>query len=1102
MGRVAIYDAPACASNVVVAVIKNPFEPWTSREVKELPAGRFVREYVQDFFPIPPSGFHVVATVNGRACSLDRVLIPGDSLAIVPVPEGGGGGGGGKNPIGIVASLALTIAAPYLVPAAWAQGLATGLNGMFFSNLPVVSFAAASSMIGGAITLGGGLLISSVFSPSSPSTSGIASSTISESPTYSWEPVPNTTTEGGCVPVLYGTHLIQPPVIGRYISTGEDKQTLNVLCLVADHECDSITGFLVNDQPIAYFEGMTTEVRLGSTSQTAISNFLDTYTDTAVGYEITTDWKTFACPGNTAQRIGIGVSLPGGLYYVNDSGGLDSQTVTVEWQYRAVGSATWLAGGTEAITAATKETIKRYFATGALAAGNYELRARFTSAPPTGTRYGNRAIWEYVQEIVTDDFSYPGRSLASLKAIPTEQLSGSSGAVTYKMLATRSTVQVWNPATSAYVAKAATNPAWACYDALHHQEYGLRVAASLIDYARFSEWADWCDDQGYTVNIYIQEFTNVRDILDTIGRLGRGRVVQSGSTWTCTVDRPETIPAQRFMFNVANVERDSLEITYLDLEDRANAVEIFYYDADLNYTKTPIYLTGDYFDATDLEIKKTSIDLVGCTDRSQAIKYGRFLLNSNRYLTVGASWTADVDSIACQPGDVVDVQHDVPQWGYGGRVVGVVENLLPYSSALSNWSKPAYTSVHDADVTTADGIPLALVTDSSAVSGQYGYVRADSGLLAGDGGTYCFQAVVKPGTSTRVSVQLREVIAGSAYGDSAYLDLNPSTGVVVASAGNASCSARGDGTFIVVLKKTMSGAATGGVYDVARVTIYPDVNATGDGSARIGGCQLEVISGLDAPHSSLVQSVGIPTSEVILDREVTLEPGKSYALQVKLDDDRRDTVSVQGVAETTTTDTLTIADAWAYAAPKQYDLWQFGEVGKVSKSMRIVSITQAQDQKRKITALEYVAEVYDDDADIPAPEAMTSLTGVNNLTANRYQGYVDGLLQQRVSLAWTGAAVVWNVYMKRSGGSWRWLGTTSDPSWNVTNLPVGWIYTFAVTVVNKPISAGKTVTVDFTMDAMAGDYQQMVITIDGVTSPLAMTIDGTANQLYYVEPAA
>lgn len=257
MERLALFDAPACASNVLVTCIKNPFNPALSREVKELPAGRFVRDYVQDFFPAPPSGFQVACTVNGRACAdLDAVLIPGDSLAVIPVPQGGGGG---KSPIAIVASLALTIAAPQM--AAGFMQYAFPMSEVFTASGALTGFGVATNILGGAISLVGGALISAVFSASSASSSSTTSA-LSESATYSWEAAPNTMTEGGPLPILYGTMLVQPPLIGRYISTDEDKQFLNVLALVADHEVDSISGFLINDQPTGYFDGISTETKL------------------------------------------------------------------------------------------------------------------------------------------------------------------------------------------------------------------------------------------------------------------------------------------------------------------------------------------------------------------------------------------------------------------------------------------------------------------------------------------------------------------------------------------------------------------------------------------------------------------------------------------------------------------------------------------------------------------------------------------------------------------------------------------------------------------------------------------------------------------------
>jgi predicted phage tail protein len=175
--------------------------------------------------------------------------------------------------------------------------------------------------------------------------------------------------------------------------------------------------------------------------------------------------------------------------------------------------------------------------------------------------------------------------------------------------------------------------------------------------------------QGYTVNLYIDSTGSLRRALDMVSLNGRASVVQMGSKFTCLVDLPDDVPVQRFLFTMGNIAADSFSEEWMPVGDRANAIEVTYFDADLDYTRQTVEIYSDDFDTTPMEINKVSVTKWGCTDRNYAEKYGRFLLYCNRYLTLVSSWNADVDAIACIPNDVVDAAHDVPQWGQSGRIV-------------------------------------------------------------------------------------------------------------------------------------------------------------------------------------------------------------------------------------------------------------------------------------------------------------------------------------------------------------------------------------------------------------------------------------------------
>ena len=839
-------------NKITITYIRNPFKPIESQEVKQIEALQplSMREIVRHYYPAPlDTGFDVAVSVNGRILEKHEInninINPGDYVAFCTVPHGGGGGN--KDIARAVAMLAIIVVTAvtqqYWLPALIDLGLSAEVA-------TVVGFAIA--------TTAGGIIVNTLLPPQLPDVDGFEYGSFSNSQTYGWEPSENLYKENVALPILYGTHKITPPCIGRYVSTSGDKQYLNLLYAVAGHAINEITDIEINDTPIEYFTNVETEIRYGSTTQNEISYFHDTFSDTGIGVLLSTSWTTRQTQGNSVNAIGIGISLPQGLFYANDAGGLTEQSVTFQIDYRKVGNLSWTTHGTFTITEATNSAIRRYYLIENLESGQYEVRVKLTSELPTGARFRNATYWEYMQEIVADNFTYPGVSLLGLKILATDQLSGSTPRVT--CIAKRNYVSVWTG--SSYKGKPATNPAWVCYDILHNEDCG-DIPYSRIIYEKFAEWASFCTEKGYTCNIYFDVIMSIRKALNAVSQLGRGSVIQAGSKFSCIFDS-EDVPVQRFMFTMGNIIKDSFQETWLSTDERANVIEVSYYDAELDYTKQTVTIEQDDFDS-QTEIRTNQIDLIGCTDRDTAIKHGKYLMNCNRYLTNTVSFDADVDAIACLPGDVIEVAHDVPQWGYSGRIVSATSNT------------------------------------------------------------------------------------------------------------------------------------------------------------------------------------------VTLDREVTLSPGTTYAITIQhYETDERETKYIESVEEETTTDALTLTSSWT-TTPSKFALYSFGQVNMETKLFRVISITRANDMRRKITALEYYPDVYDDEVEIPEFTNISDLDPVIGFSATENLKFgADGTVKNIVSLTWRGTAIKWYVYISSTSntGPWTLLGIAYNPFYEVENLIPGKTYYF--TVNNKP----------------------------------------------------
>lgn len=322
----------------------------------------------------------------------------------------------------------------------------------------------------------------------------------------------------------------------------------------------------------------------------------------------------------------------------------------------------------------------------------YEVQVRCTHKDDTSTRTANKIQWVGITQIIYDDFRYPGKALLGLKALATDQLSGSDPQLT--CMISRSLVWVWNPDTKAYEQKPAANPAWAAYDILHQCRNLTSVDGKdsfvvtgipyeNIDYDAFNAWADMCDANNIDFNYLYDSAMKLYDALQYPCRVGYGAIVLIGTKVSCIFDAASE-PVQLFI--VANIKKDSFSNEYQSTDDRANCIEVSFMNKDKNYERDVLAVYADSYNESDTPQQPTQIELMGCTDVNQAYRYGAYKLRSNKYEIRTASFEAFADAIACQIGDVILVQEDIMDWGVGGRIVAIDGNVVTIDQPADNLS--------------------------------------------------------------------------------------------------------------------------------------------------------------------------------------------------------------------------------------------------------------------------------------------------------------------------------------------------------------------------------------------------------------------------------
>ena len=437
-------------------------------------------------------------------------------------------------------------------------------------------------------------------------------------------------------------------------------------------------------------------------------------------------------------------------------------------------------GGYVSVIAASNSAVRRAYDIRDLPVGQYEVQLKVSSRTGTGARYINKIYLTGISEIILDDFSYPSSALLSVRVLATSQLSSTAPTIT--ALVNKGYVPVHNE--TSWVAKSSNNPAWASYDMLVRTIYDIDANGenlvvyhtegadySRIIYADFEAWADHCDEEGYYIDIYFDSQMDLWSALIQIGQLGHGSVVMRGTKYSCVIDKEDTSSQ---VFSIANVYKDSFSMQYLSLEDRANVVEVTYFDSERKYQREMFSVYGNDYNTVN-NVKKAQLSLNGCVDYSRAWKLADFLLKNNEYIIRSVSFDVDIDAIACQVGDVIKFQSDIPQWGFSGRVVSSTSNTVVLDREVTLNDSDTYNIlVVDADDDTVQEKLVTTsnqTTDTLTISGTWSSnpEKYDVFLFGVDGSEYKLFRVV---AITR-SAELKRKISGVEYNASIYQEGTP-----------------------------------------------------------------------------------------------------------------------------------------------------------------------------------------------------------------------------------------------------------------------------------------------------------------------------------------
>lgn len=396
-----------------------------------------------------------------------------------------------------------------------------------------------------------------------------------------------------------------------------------------------------------------------------------------------------------ANAVIVKISTPALYMQNNETGDINPYTSNFRISVKAFGAASFVETHYVGFHGKTTSTYQRDYRV-ALPPGGapWDIKIQRENDDDPAEWFKDRLYWTSYTEVVDGKLAHPNVAYCGVQ-IDTAQFNGSAPARSYDVKgllikipsnynpATRSYTGDWN---GTFTTAWSDNPAWCFYDLLTNTRYGLGLDPAAVnpwkwDLYTIGQYCDAVDESGayvgiddgaggkeprYTCNMLLNSRQEAYAVVNTMASIFRGMPFWSSGAVRATADMPKAPVA---LFTNANVLGGEFKYEGTSLKARHTTAKVVWNDPADAY-RPAVEWVDDPEGVALYGVRQIDIVAYGCTSRGQAIRAGKWVLDTERTATETVHFRSGLELADKFPGDIVSIaDENYAQQIFGGRIV-------------------------------------------------------------------------------------------------------------------------------------------------------------------------------------------------------------------------------------------------------------------------------------------------------------------------------------------------------------------------------------------------------------------------------------------------